>query len=602
MWAGSVIQRLEDVAGREPERLAIQCGADTWSYARLSTQIDRVAARLRDAGVGTEHVVAVYAKRTPHLVTTLLGIWKAGAAFCVLDARYPVARLAECMRIARPRALVAIEADAPGELTALVPASASFVADGLEDGVMSLPQRTEPDAIAYVAFTSGSTGTPKGIVGTHRPVAHFIDWHVRTFAFSDADRFSMLSGLGHDPLLRDILTPLWIGASLHIPSERDLDTGEGLLDWVCRSGITVAHLTPPMAQLMAQSNGIGRGSALRWAFFGGDRLTAEHVTALRALAPRVKCVNFYGATETPQAMGVFDPAQHGEAPASGAWPIGTSIDGVQLLVLNGAGRLAGVGEVGEICVRTPYLTRGYVDGDERGAFSGNHDTDRMYYTRDLGRYRPDGLIDLVGRRDTQVKIRGFRVELGDVETVLAAHPAVDQAVVAFDADDPRGPRLVAYVVAGRACDAPALRAYMMARVPEYMVPAVFVPLAALPLTPNGKIDRARLPRAAVAAGASAHVPPATPIEELLAEIWADLLGREQIGTTDNFFELGGHSLLATQVVSRVRAAFDIDLPLRRVFDVPTIGGLAVIVTEALLNDDHLEASAGIAGASGVNER
>jgi amino acid adenylation domain-containing protein len=606
-WEGSILERLAALARADPDRLAIRCGSDEWTYRDLASRSADLAERLRADGASAGEIVAICAGRLPWLVAAMLGTWKAGAAFMLLDERYPVARLSACVRAARPCVLLSVGGNGAATAAALsettgmaalavedVPPATSVDPEGAESPL-------DPDGLAYVAFTSGSTGSPKGILGTHRPLAHFVAWHVERFGLASSDRFSMLSGLSHDPLLRDVLTPLWIGGSIHMPHERALDSGHALVGWLRQEAVTVMHLTPPMAELIGQA---GRTEAealasLRYAFFGGDRLTGMHTAHVRARAPQARCVNFYGATETPQAMGCHE-VDGGEHPPAASYPVGEGIDGVQLLVVNAANQLAGVGELGEICVRTPYLSRGYLGDDEQQAFATNPITgetgDRVYRTRDLGRYRPDGLVDACGRRDGQVKVRGFRVELGEVERELLEHPDVAQALVTtYPGEDDRI-SLVGYVVTrSEAVDLPAIRSALGARLPEYMVPAAILRLDAFPLSPNGKVDRQRLPLPGVdSLPARVHVPAATPIEEALVEIWSELLRAGRIGTTDNFFELGGHSLLGTQMVSRLRDMFDIDVPLRLIFDAPTIGALALAVTGLLL-DDEAGRTAGVSG-------
>ncbi|MGH7829278.1 MAG: AMP-binding protein, partial [Candidatus Binatia bacterium] len=375
----------------------------------------------------------------------------------------------------------------------------------------------EPDDLAYVAFTSGTTGTPKAIQGTHRPLSHFLRWHCEMFDLKETDRFSMLSGLSHDPLLRDIFAPLWLGATLCVPDADDISP-DRLADWLNQMEITVSHLTPAMGELLTSDTETIRhqNASLRYVFFGGDVLTRQHVAGVRRLAPAATCVNFYGATETPQAMGRFVVPDQGNsaydsAPASSKeiLPLGQGIEDVQLLVLNASQGLAGVGELGEICVRTPYLAKGYLEDhaltSER--FIPNPFTqrpgDRIYRTGDLGRYLPDGTVEFAGRNDRQVKIRGFRVEVEEVEAALGQHPSVRDTVVLAGEDVGGGPsatlgtgkRLVAYVVANQ--DPPPsiseLRRFLKEKLPDYMVPSAFVTLNALPLTPNGKVDRRALP-------------------------------------------------------------------------------------------------------------
>jgi acyl-CoA synthetase (AMP-forming)/AMP-acid ligase II len=373
-----------------------------------------------------------------------------------------------------------------------------------------------------------------------------------------------------------------------VPSaERYLDPGY-LTGWLAESRVTVAHLTPSLGQLICDGAPAGGLPALRWAFFGGEAVQGRHLAALRRAAPQVSAFSFYGATETPQVM-AEQPCDDG---MSGPMPLGRGIDGVQLLVLTPDDRLAGVGEIGEIAVRTPYLSTGYLDDPLQTArrfianpFTGQAD-DRIYRTGDLGRYLPDGLVTYAGRRDRQVKLRGFRVELAEIEQALLDLDGVTQAVVQPWPSPTGGVDLVAYVVPEAVGDPADVRARLAARLPAYMLPAGIIGLTALPLTANGKIDLAALPRTdgAVAAG---YVAPRHVIEEVLAGVWADLLQREAVGVSDDFFALGGHSLLAGRIAVRVEADLGLRLPLRLFFEEPTVAHQAAWVLrehEALLAD------------------
>jgi acyl-coenzyme A synthetase/AMP-(fatty) acid ligase/acyl carrier protein len=354
-----------------------------------------------------------------------------------------------------------------------------------------------------------------------------------------------------------------------------------------------------MGQLVAEGGGAGRFPALRLAFVVGDVLTRHDVRRLQELAPELVCVNHYGSTETQRAVGYYVVPPRSAETLPEVLPLGRGIPDVQLLVVNAAGAQAGIGEVGEIWVRSPHVALGYLSDRERTVerFVINPWTgeswDVVYRTGDLGRYLPDGNVAFAGRVDQQVKVRGFRIELGEVESVLGRHPAVREvAVVAAGAAAER--HLVAYIVpAATAQDGEELiallRGHLKERLPDYMVPAVWMRLAALPLTPNGKLDRHALPAPEQPATAGEHSPPRSLTEELLVDIWREVLQRERVGIRDNFFDLGGHSLLAARVVARLRAAADLELPLRALFEAPTIESLAQRV-EALLLAGESEAA------------
>lgn len=601
-WHGLAHSGFLKWAARAPDRIAVVDEGSSWTYRQLDEVSSGAAAWLRARGVGSGDTVAIYAHRSAPLVAAILGILRSGAAFLVLDPAYPAFRLANCLRIVRPKAWLEIAAagrppeeletairDIAGEhrLTISHTPDTAFAEAGGEAW-----DPDDSDRPAYATFTSGTTGEPKCVVGTHGPISHFLDWHVRQFDLKHTDRFSMLSGLAHDPVLRDIFTPLWIGGTLVIPSAEDIFVPGRLSQWMKEQGITVAHLTPAMATLLGQASGrpgekVTPVSSLRYAFIGGDILTSRDAAQLAGIAPNACCVGFYGATETPQAMAWcrVRPAvsASGDAASATPIPIGSAIADAQLLVLNRAGNLAGVGELGEIYVRTPYLSQGYSNDEAltRSRFLKNPFTgregDRLYKTGDLGRYRPDGLVTFAGRADQQIKIRGYRVEPGEVEAAVSNHPGVrDCAVVATDGPSQQK-RLVAYIVerAENRVEPRALQAFLGKLLPDYLIPSEFHVVPSIPLTPNGKLDRRAL--AAGTAGLRSlkeRIPPRNRVEASIAEIWSRVLGREDVNVFDNFFELGGNSLAVVQLAAQLRSTFHIDFPLQTLFLEPTIAGLA----------------------------
>jgi amino acid adenylation domain-containing protein len=620
-WEGPVHEIFSAQARRHPVRPAVIDAQGVWSYGELDARSNQLAHYLRAGGVGPQEVVAVYAHRSASLVWALLAVLKAGASFVILDPSYPAARLIACLKEARPKALLQVGASGPLQpaieefLPALdlrrrleLPSRARAAAEGLlADYSCESPRvPVRPEDQAYMAFTSGSTGRPKGIRGRHGSLNHFLPWLSETFGLREDDRFGMLSGLSHDPLHRDIFMPLQLGATLCIPSPEAMQTPGQLAVWMKESGITVVNLTPAIGQLLVEhADGAvesRRIESLRRAFFVGEALTRRDVSALRALAPNVECVNFYGATETQQALGYYVVPEDAyslnvEEPPRGplrkeSLPLGRGMKDVQLLVLNRAGRLAGVGELGEVYFRSPHLALGYLNNEAltRERFLANpftdREDDRVYRTGDLARYAPDGEVEYVGRGDQQVKIRGFRLELGEVEAALSGHEALKDVAVVARADEGEARKyLVAYVVfrEGERATEGELRAHLRERVPEYMIPSAFVALEQLPLTPNGKLDRRALPAPTPRRGfdAEASRPAATPVEELLCAIWCEVLGVEALGAEENFFELGGHSLLAMRVVSRVREALGVELPLRALFECPSVSALAAALEEHL---------------------
>ena len=517
-WRGAVHEVFAARAMATPHALAVEDPRERWTYAELDAATDRIARSLADHAVGNGDVVAITGHRSAALVRALLGTTKSGAAFLVLDPAYPAARLAEYVRIARPAAHLHLAAagDLPREVAALLDATIRTRvvlrrrgggAAGDVDGFGSMGDapsvRVGPDTLAYLSFTSGTTGTPKAVMGRHSSLTHFTPWLAAEFGLSAADRFSLLSGLAHDPLHRDVFTPLQLGASVVAPEPDEVGTPGYLARWLCEAGVTVVHLTPAMGQLLADTSEGERMDSLRRAFFVGDVLRRGDVQRLAALAPNLRVVNYYGSTETQRAVSyhVVDP----EAEQKEVIPLGRGIPGVQLLVRNAAGQLAGIGEVGEIWLRSPHLAAGYLGDAALSAsrFVTNPWTgqprDRLYRTGDLGRYRPDGEVEPMGRADQQVKVRGFRVELGEVESALASHPAIREAAVITREKGAGDRRLVAYWVPVEGSiepDTAALRLHLKALLPEYMVPSAYVRLDRLPLTANGKLDRRALPEPA----------------------------------------------------------------------------------------------------------
>ena len=601
-WKGSVQSKFSQQAQRVPQHLAVADAQVFWTYSELEERANQLANYLIANNIKQQDIVAIYSQRSASLIWAILGILKAGAAFVILDPAYPTSRLIHCLGIAQPRAWLQITADElPTELQEymdslscdcrlhLAQSSIKAISNLLEDYPTNLPEITvEPDDLAYVAFTSGSTGKPKGILGTHRPLSHFVQWHCQTFGLNQSDRFSMLSGLSHDPLLRDIFTPLSLGATIYIPEQQDIHTPHKLADWIRQQQISIAHITPAMAQLLTISITITTKD-LRYVFFGGDILTAKDVNKICNFAPTATCVNFYGATETPQAMGYFVISKEGNySLPKDTVPLGQGIEDVQLLLLNTKQQLAGIGELAEIYIRTPYLAKGYIENDEPtdekfiiNPFTQIAD-DRLYKTGDLGRYLPNGNIEYLGRIDHQVKIRGFRIELGEIETVLTQHPDISETVVIAREDIPGDKRLVAYVVPRQEQPHSSnLRSFLKELLPSYMVPSAFVFLNTMPLTPNGKIDRRALPVPdhSNQETSKTFVAPQDKLESHLIEIWSQVLNIQPIGVRDNFFDLGGNSLQAVALFAQIEQQFGKKLPLATLFQSGTVAEIAQIIRQ-----------------------
>ena len=418
-------------------------------------------------GIRREDIIAVYAHRNASLAWALLGILKAGAAFLILDPVYPAARLIQFVRAAKPRGLINLDAagalsdELDNVLQATVHCHVTLLSPSeLGRGTLFESHSTadpkieiRPDDLAYVSYTSGSTGEPKGVQGTHGPLSHFLPWQVAHFGLTSADRFSLLSGLSHDPLHREIFTALWVGGTICIPDPDLLAASGELPGWMAQQRVTFAHLTPALGRLLAESaKPQDQLSSLRYAFFVGDKLTWTDIARLRRFASQATTVNYYGSTETQRAVSYHEiPPDAKSSPGQTILPVGRGMPDAQLLVLTHARNLAGLGEVGEIYMRSPHLARGYL-GDAsltQARFKANPFTgqvkDRLYRTGDIGRYLRDGSVEVLGRTDGQIKIRGFRVEPGEIELTLSQHPLVRNVVVTARDDvheDKSAPRWV----------------------------------------------------------------------------------------------------------------------------------------------------------------
>ncbi|HSG39301.1 MAG TPA: amino acid adenylation domain-containing protein, partial [Thermoanaerobaculia bacterium] len=601
-WHGAVHEKLTFHARREPGRLALRDRDSSWTYGELEARSNRLAHALVAAGLEPESPVAIYAHRSATLVWAVLGALKAGGAFTILDPAYPPARLRAILELASPRAFLRLAEAGPLpaeleehlgsrpecirlDLMPAAPEEKTLAGEAAEPPAV----RVGADHVAVLGFTSGSTGLPKGILGRHGPLSHFLPWQVERFGLCAGDRFSMLSGLSHDPLQRDIFTPLWLGAALSIPEPRDMGTPGRLAEWMRREKISIAHLTPAMAQILTERPAGAPEieiPSLRFVLLVGDVLTRRDVVRLRRLAPGVTVVNLYGSTETQRAVAFHVVPEETGGAAREVLPLGRGMRDVQLLVVNAAGELAGIGEVGEIWVRSPHLARGYL-GDEAltadrfrvNPFTGSP-RDRVYRTGDLGRYLLDGEVTFVSRADQQVKIRGFRIEPGEIEALLGRLPGVREAIVLARGDSAADKRLVAYVTpdptAGEVPTTARMRTFLKERLPAYMVPSAFVVLDRLPVTPNGKVDRKALLRIDDRQRETDvdYKAPQTEAELTVAAILQDVLKVERVGADDNFFDLGGNSLLLVQVHGRLQEQFGREILLVEIFNNPTVRALA----------------------------
>ncbi|HEX2569426.1 MAG TPA: amino acid adenylation domain-containing protein, partial [Polyangia bacterium] len=573
---------------RTPDRVALVDGTRELGYAELNRRANQLAHTLRALGVRAEAPVGICMRRTAEMVIGLLGILKAGATYVPLDPAYPRERLAFVLEDARVQLLLT-----QSQLVERLPDHGARVLCLDADGERIAQASDEdpvgvaaPGQLAYLIYTSGSTGRPKGVAIEHRQAVAFLHW--AGSVFSPAMLAGTLAGtsINFDLSVFELFLPLASGSAV-ILADTVLDLPR--LPTAAAERVTLINTVPSAVAELLRAEAMPAG--VRNVNLAGEPLSTALVKRLYECPGIERVHDLYGPSETTTYSTYT--LRRADAPAT----IGRPIDGTRVYVLDRRLMPVPLGVPGELYIGGAGVARGYLGrpdltaerflpdpfGDVPGA--------RLYRTGDLVRWRPGGELEYLGRRDFQVKVRGFRIELGEIESALGQHPSVRQAVVVAREDRPGDKRLVGYLVAspagiGAAPSIAELREFLKQRLPEYMVPAAFVFLDQLPLTPSGKIDRRALPAPEAAAPTSEHVAPRTPVEESLAGIWAEVLGRSQphgsagaegaggIGVEDNFFELGGHSLLATQIISRVRTALQVELPVRALFEVPTVAGMA----------------------------
>lgn len=586
-------------ASQEPERVAIRQGKRTWTFGELAARVDTLARTLLHQGLERGDVIAVLGSRSFGLIASMLAVLEGGGVLLLVDPNLPHERLQLMLRESRATRLLVVgsrhlnaewtehvnlpqlQVGPNGGQPEAPPGSSTQAYDG------SLSE-IKPDDAAYIFFTSGTTGVPKGVLGSHKGLSHFLHWQRNTFQIGPDDRCAQLAALSFDPVVRDVYLPLVCGATLCLPDTSEALAPHRIVPWLEREGITVLHTVPSVAQSwLRRCPPDASLPALRWVFFGGEALPEPLVRQWREAFPDSgEQVNLYGATETTLSKCYYClPA---DIP-HGIQPLGRPLPDTQALILGEHGQLCGIGEVGEIVLRTPFRSLGYINApqESQDRFVQNpfrdDRSDLLYHTGDRGRFRPDGSLEFAGRIDHQVKIRGVRIEPGEIETVLSQQPDVRQVTVIAREDIPGEKRLVAYVVLQQedAATTSELHRFLRQKLPEYMVPAAFVTLKALPLTPSGKVDRQALPapKAAVPEMLDTYVAPRTAAEERLTSIWAQVLGLNQVSIHDSFFYLGGHSLLATELISRIREVFDVGLPIRSLFEAPTVEQMAHILEQ-----------------------
>jgi amino acid adenylation domain-containing protein len=583
-----VHELFEALAASAPEAVALVFQDAQLSYSALNARSNRLAHHLRNLGVRPDDLVALCLERGPDMLVGLLAILKAGGAYVPLDPSFPAERLAFMLEDAAPKAALthgparkALHEAMAG--LAIKPLILDIEADS---SLWASVPDSDPDPasvgltvrnLAYVIFTSGSTGRPKGVMVEHRGLVNCLCSMRKLSGFQSSDRMLALTTIGFDIAALELYMPLISGAPV-ILADRATASDPGLMQEIITSQkLTVMQATPSTWRMLVEADWPGVPGLK--ALCGGEPLPVALAADL--VERTASLLNVYGPTETT-IWSVASPVAVAPSAGQVSVPIGRPLANTLIYLLDEHLEPVPTGVSGELYIGGDGVARGYLNRPDltadRFLSSPFVEGDRLYKTGDLARYRPDGNIDFQGRNDFQVKIRGFRIELGEIEARLAEHEGIREAVVLAREIVPGDKRLVAYytdTVGAEGFDVGRLRDYLIACLPEYMVPAAYVRLAAMPRTPNGKLDRKALPEpAAEAYIARGYAPPEGPTEETLARIWAGALGIERVGRHDNFFELGSHSLLAIRVVTQIEKAAGKKIALRTLFSAPTIAELA----------------------------
>jgi amino acid adenylation domain-containing protein len=587
---------IERQAAKNPQRTAVVCGEDRLTYAELEARANQLARQLRDCGIGPEVPVGLYFRRSTDMAVGVLGVLKAGGAWLPLDPGYPKDRLAFLLRDASVPVVVTHQQ----LLEELPPHDAQVISLERDLSATVLyepnPKEKAPDRsnLAYLVYTSGSTGLPKGAMVTHGNVGDYVQSVGRAVGVTEEDICLHTASFGFSSAVRQLLVPLVHGAAVVVATSEEIADPVKLFETIRSEGVTIIDIVPSYWHACVETLGelpsVARQSLLanrlRLILSASEPLPSDLPRKWKlSLGPETELVNMFGLTETTGIV-----ARHRISARDGAEarviPVGRPIDHNRIHVLDPRLRPVPIGAVGEIYVAGAGVSRGYLNQTAATAETfvpypfGLEPGARMCRTGDLGRYLQDGTIEFVARVDQQLKIRGFRVEPGEIESALREHPGVEAAIVVGQEAPSGERRVVSYIVPrAPAPNVADLQEWVTERLPWYMVPSVFVFLEALPLTARGKIDRSALPelnfdqsrRVVPSAG------PRTATEEVLAKIWAEVLGIERVGVHDDLFALGSHSLIVTQAVARIRRALTVELPVETVFESPTVAELALMI-------------------------
>jgi len=583
---------IEEQCARTPNDVAVIWNNRELTFGKLDRQANKLAHYLRSLGLGPDACAGISTTRSPEMIIGIFAILKAGGAFLPLNPSYPKEQLTFVAAEARINIIIANEHELPIFSAVMQqPVTIICLDQWLKEEPdmehVALKSNVSPENLAYVLYTSGSTGTPKGVMIPHSAIVNHMCWMLYTYSLNGADRVLQRTTTTFDASVWEIFAPLMSGARM-VLSTSDSNDFELLPNEISRHGITIIQLVPSLLRMLLKETSFAQRAPLRYVFCGGEALTSE-LTDQYYQQFSAPLINLYGPTETTIDVTSWQCAKDHPRPTL---PIGRPITNVQSYLLDKDMNLSPPGATGELYIGGDCLGRGYLARPELTAQAfvpapfGNAPGARLYRTGDLARYLPNGLLEFVGRNDDQVKVRGFRIERTAVEAALLRHPEI-KTVAVMDRDDGFGNRhLIAYVTSnsGPPPTSVALRDFLSHSLASHMIPSAFVFLEALPLLPSGKIDREALAQMDLAGPLlqEEYVAPQSEIEAKLAEIWISVLRLDRIGVKDNFFALGGHSLLASQVATRIRDAFDLEFPLSRIFEAPTISQLALVVQDLIV--------------------
>lgn len=594
----SVQKIFDKIAAEHPKRVAIRYCSEEMSYSRLKEISDNIAAGLGEKISGNRYVPAVF-DRSPQLIATMLGIFKAGGIFVPITPTLPENRIKQILSQVNPTFLVSSSSDMEqlDKISAQMDMSPEIVD---YDNLASFSGEPSGDGGAeqkncYIYFTSGSTGMPKGILGRSLSLSHFIEWEKKEFAIDSDFKVSQMTPPTFDPFLRDVLVPLTSGGTCCIPGPELFHDMQKLIAWIEQENINLIHTVPSLfKELCKHLNDSGQLKEVRYILLAGELLRGNDIRRFVELfGERIQLVNLYGPTETTMVK-LFHRIERDDKDRA-IVPVGKPIQGAQTLILNNKLQRCEPGQRGEIYIRTPFITSGYFNDQTKteevfipNPF-GNNPMDIIYKTGDLGRMLPSGNIELSGRVDNQVKIRGTRIEPGEIENVLLKYPNVTESVVLAREDESGEKQLCAYI-AGKNGDISVkeLRKFVADELPSYMVPTYVIPLDKIPLTSNGKVDRSQLPEPKSSMNLN-YVAPRDHVERQLAKIWSEVLEipEDRIGIEDEFFQLGGHSLKANQVIARISNFLDVELTLAEIFSKPSIKELAAVIKDRNRQEEAL---------------